>query len=113
LTGVAEPTVIVLLAVVALTASFMVSYTRARAEGIGLSASVGLAPRLERLILIVVGIALAGLGYEIGLIGALGIIATLAVATTIQRIWHVHQQSVTSVVLPVASESTRESNERG
>jgi len=113
LTGVAEPTVIVLLAVVALTASFMVSYTRARAEGIGMSASVGLAPRLERLILIVVGIALAGLGYEIGLIGALGIIATLAVATTIQRIWHVHQQSVTSVVLPVASESTRESNERG
>jgi CDP-diacylglycerol--glycerol-3-phosphate 3-phosphatidyltransferase len=91
----------------------MVSYTRARAEGIGMSASVGLAPRLERLILIVVGIALAGLGYEIGLIGALGIIATLAVATTIQRIWHVHQQSVTSVVLPVASESTRESNERG
>jgi CDP-diacylglycerol--glycerol-3-phosphate 3-phosphatidyltransferase len=109
-----EPTGIVLLAVVALTASFMVSYTRARAEGIGLTASIGLAPRLERLILIVVGIALAGLGYEIGLIGALGIIATLAVATTIQRIWHVHRLSVTAVTpLPAAQDTTRETNERG
>jgi phosphatidylinositol phosphate synthase len=89
----ADPTGPVLLALVAMAGSFMVSYTRARAEGIGVSATVGLAPRLERLVLIVAGIFLAGIGLEIGLIGAIGVIAALSVATTVQRIWHVHRLS--------------------
>jgi phosphatidylinositol phosphate synthase len=89
----AEPTLPVLLALVAMAGSFMVSYTRARAEGIGVSASVGLAPRMERLVLIVAGIFLAGIGFEIGLIGAIGIIAALSVATTVQRISHVHRST--------------------
>jgi len=88
-----DPAGPVLLALLALAGSFMVSYTRARAEGIGLTASVGLAPRLERLVLIVAGIGLAGIGFEAGLIGALAIIAILSVATTVQRIWHVHRLS--------------------
>lgn len=88
----AEPVGPVLLALTALCGSFMVSYTRAKAESIGLTASVGLAPRTERLVLIVIGIGLAGLGLETGLIGAIGIIAALSVATTVQRIWHVRQQ---------------------
>jgi CDP-diacylglycerol--glycerol-3-phosphate 3-phosphatidyltransferase len=107
----ADPAAPVLLALVALAGSFMVSYTRARAEGIGLTASVGLAPRLERLVLIVVGIGLAGIGFEIGLLAALGIIAILSVATTIQRIWHVHQLS-TATPGGAANTSTRE-NEQG
>jgi CDP-diacylglycerol--glycerol-3-phosphate 3-phosphatidyltransferase len=86
-----EPAAPVLLALLALAGSFMVSYTRARAEGIGLTASVGLAPRMERLVLIVVGIVLAGIGFQIALIGALAVIALISVATTVQRIWHVHQ----------------------
>jgi CDP-diacylglycerol--glycerol-3-phosphate 3-phosphatidyltransferase len=89
----AEPTFPVLLALVALAGSFLVSYTRARAEGIGLSASIGVAPRAERLILIMAGIVLAGLGIGIALIGAMAIIAILSVATTIQRIWHVQRQA--------------------
>jgi CDP-diacylglycerol--glycerol-3-phosphate 3-phosphatidyltransferase len=96
LTTAVEPTGPVLLALVAMAGSFMVSYTRARAEGIGVSATVGLAPRMERLILLVAGILLAGLGLEMGLIGAIGVIAILSVATTIQRIWHVHRLSDTS-----------------
>ena len=82
----------VLLALAALSGSFMVSYTRAKAEALGLNASVGLAPRTERLVLIVAGTGLAGIGLEIGLLGAIGIIAALSAATTIQRIWHVRQQ---------------------
>jgi CDP-diacylglycerol--glycerol-3-phosphate 3-phosphatidyltransferase len=82
----------VLLALAALSGSFLVSYTRARAEGIGATASVGLAQRTERLVLIVAGISLAGLGFEIGLISAIAIVAALSAATTIQRIWHVRQQ---------------------
>ena len=88
-----EPAWPVLLTLVALAGSFLVSYSRARAEGIGLTASVGLAPRTERLVLVIAGIAIAGLGYEVGLIGALGIIAVLTTATVIQRIWHVWRQS--------------------
>ena len=88
----AEPIGPVLLALTALSGSFMVSYTRARAEGIGISASVGLAQRTERLVIIVAGIALAGLGVGIGLVGAIGIVAALSAATTVQRIWHVRQQ---------------------
>ena len=88
-----DPAWPVLVTLVALAGSFLVSYSRARAEGIGLTASVGLAPRTERLVLVIAGIAVAGLGYEIGLIAALGIIAVLTIATLLQRIWHVWRQS--------------------
>jgi CDP-diacylglycerol--glycerol-3-phosphate 3-phosphatidyltransferase len=87
-----DPVGPVLLTLAALAGSFMVSYTRAKAEGIGLTASVGLAPRTERLVLVVAGIALAGLGLGIGLMVAIGIIAVLSAATTVQRIWHVWRQ---------------------
>lgn len=88
-----DPAWPVLLTLVALAGSFLVSYSRARAEGIGLNANVGLAPRTERLVLVIAGIAVAGLGYDIGLIGALAIISVLTVATVVQRIWHVWRQS--------------------
>lgn len=107
LAGRGDPTWPVLLALVAMAASFMVSYTRARAEGIGVSATVGLAPRMERLVLLVAGIVLAGMGLEIGLIGAIGVIAVLSVATTIQRIWHVHHLS-TAGPRAATDDATRE-----
>jgi CDP-diacylglycerol--glycerol-3-phosphate 3-phosphatidyltransferase len=107
LAGAADPTWPVLLALIAMAASFMVSYTRARAEGIGVTATVGLAPRMERLVLLVAGIVLAGMGLEIGLIGAIGVIAALSVATTIQRIWHVHQLSAAGP-RSAADDTTRE-----
>ena len=87
------PTLPVLAVFVALAGSFLVSYARARAEGIGLSASIGLAPRTERLVLIIAGIALAGLGYTQVLIGTIILIAALTVATVVQRIWHVWRLS--------------------
>lgn len=93
LNALAEPTYPVLIAFVALAGSFLVSYSRARAEGIGLTASIGLAPRAERLVLAIGGVALAGLGWLPGLIGALAIIAALTVATVLQRIWHVWRLS--------------------
>ena len=69
------------------------SYARARAEGIGLSASVGLAPRTERLVLIIAGIAFAGMGFTPILIGTIVLVAALTVVTVIQRIWHVWRLS--------------------
>lgn len=83
----------VLAVIAALVGSFMVSYARARAEGIGLTASVGLAPRTERLVLVIVGVALAGLGFPPVLIGICVLVAALTVATVLQRIWHVWRLS--------------------
>jgi CDP-diacylglycerol--glycerol-3-phosphate 3-phosphatidyltransferase len=104
------PAVPVLLSMVALTGSFLVSYTRARAEGLGLTAEVGLAPRVERLVLVIGGIGLAGIGIEVALILALAVVAVLSVATSVQRIWHVHRLSA----LPPAGEpTTRETGIRG
>jgi len=103
----ADPTGPVVLALAALCGSFMVSYTRAKAEAFGISAAVGLAPRTERLVLVVAGIALAGLGISFGLIGAIGIVAALAAATTIQRIWHV-QREMTELPAVSRVDSTEE-----
>ncbi len=89
-----DPILPVLALMVALSGSFLVSYTHARAQGIGLAASVGLAPRTERLVLMIVGVALAGLGLTIGLIGVLVVLAILTVITVVQRIRHVWRLSV-------------------
>jgi CDP-diacylglycerol--glycerol-3-phosphate 3-phosphatidyltransferase len=70
----------VILASVALSMSLLVSYTRARAEGIGLQCKEGLLTRFERL-----GILIAGL--IVGqVIWAVALIAVLAGVTAIQRI---------------------------
>lgn len=89
-----EPMLAVVALLVALAGSFLVSYTHARAQGIGLSANVGLAPRTERLVIVIIGVALAGLGFTAGLIGILVILAALTVVTVVQRIrhvWHLSQ----------------------
>jgi CDP-diacylglycerol--glycerol-3-phosphate 3-phosphatidyltransferase len=108
-----DPTLPVLAAFVALSGSFMVSYSRARAEGVGFHASVGLAPRTERLVLIIVGIALAGLGLGAALIGAITIIAALTVATLIQRIWHVWRLAEQPRIAPATGERAEENVPRG
>lgn len=84
-----DATLPVLATILALIGSFMVSYSRARAEGIGVAAAVGLAPRTERLALVIAGIAIAGLGWPVALIGVLWLIVVLTTATVVQRIWHV------------------------
>lgn len=83
----------VMLAVLALTGSFMVSYSRARAEAAGFTASNGLAPRTERLLILVAGLAIAGLGTLIALPIAMAVIAILAWATVAQRIFFVRKQA--------------------
>jgi CDP-diacylglycerol---glycerol-3-phosphate 3-phosphatidyltransferase len=88
-----DPTWPVIAAMIAMGGSFLVSYAHARAQGIGLAADVGLAPRTERLVIVIVGLALAGLGFTPGLIGALVLLAILTVATVMQRIWHVWRSS--------------------
>jgi len=88
------------LAAAAAVSSFQVSYTRAKAESLGLHGEVGIAPRAERLVLLTIGLALAGLDGglasgargQIWLAGALGIIFATASITAVQRTWHVRTQ---------------------
>jgi phosphatidylglycerophosphate synthase len=86
-----------ILAAAAMTSAFMVSYARARSESLGFApgkgmANVGLAPREVRLVILTVGVALAGVNLSIlGL--TLGLITVLATITTIQRIVVTLQQA--------------------
>lgn len=80
----------VLLAVAAMATSLMVSYTRARAEGVGLQCKEGLLTRFERLVILI-----AGLIFNL-VIWALAIIAILAGITAVQRIWVTWQAARTA-----------------
>lgn len=72
----------------ALLGSFMVSYTRARAEGLGLDCKVGWFERPERLVLII----LAGLLKVFwAMSAALLLLAILSFITAAQRVMHVHR----------------------
>jgi phosphatidylglycerophosphate synthase len=91
---------VAVLAAAAAVSSFQVSYTRAKAESLSLHGEVGIAPRAERLVLLTVGLAAAGLDGglangargQVWLGSALGIIFVLASVTAIQRTWHVRSQ---------------------
>jgi CDP-diacylglycerol--glycerol-3-phosphate 3-phosphatidyltransferase len=93
-----DPVWPILALLTALAGSFLVSYAHARAQGIGLAADVGLAPRTERLVIVIAGVALAGLGFVPGLFAALVVLAVLTVITVIQRIWHVWHLSRATVI---------------
>jgi CDP-diacylglycerol--glycerol-3-phosphate 3-phosphatidyltransferase len=92
--------VVAVLAAAAAVSSFQVSYTRAKAESLNLHGEVGIAPRAERLVLLTIGLVLAGLdgGLATGARGqiwlsvALGIIFVTASITAVQRTWHVRTQ---------------------
>src|SRR5207248_6047763 len=73
-------------ALICLVSGQLVSYVRARAEGLGLSAKVGIAERAERLILIGVGGLTTGFGWRYGLDVALWLLAVLSLVTIGQRI---------------------------
>lgn len=78
--------------VVAALASLMVSYTRARAEALGVECKVGIATRPVRVVILAVGLIFAR-GASLGdfslLAPAVYVLAGLSVLTVAQRIWHV------------------------
>lgn len=75
-------------AIAALSGSFLVSYTRAKAESLGVRATVGPAPREARLVILLLGLAgwaLFGLGTAF--VAGVAVVAILASITALQRIW--------------------------
>lgn len=105
----------VVLAAAAMAAAFMVSYTRAKSEGLGFSsgtgmAAIGLAPREVRIVILALGLVAAGIlpslpadldtpgarAYPLSALAleaALGLIVILGTVTVIQRILHTRAQA--------------------
>jgi CDP-diacylglycerol--glycerol-3-phosphate 3-phosphatidyltransferase len=81
--------------VAAVLGSFMVSYTRARAEALGVACKVGLATRPVRVVILSAGLVFAkgaSLGHFEVLAPAVYVLAGLTVFTVLQRIWHVRRE---------------------
>src|SRR5271154_6329573 len=81
--------------VIAVLASLMVSYTRARAEALGVECKVGIATRPVRVVILAVGLVFAK-GASLGnfelLKPAVYVLAALSAITAVQRIWHVRSE---------------------
>lgn len=76
----------VLLIFLALVGSFMVSYLRARGEGLGVDSKVGVMTRPERVVVLAVGLLIGQVAV------ALGIIAALSYITSLHRFWHIQRE---------------------
>src|SRR3954453_8264742 len=82
---------LVLLALVCLVLGVLTSYVKARAEGGGLSADVGIVERTERLILVLVGTGVSGLGVPYAIHVALWLLLVGSAVTVGQRFVAVHR----------------------
>jgi CDP-diacylglycerol---glycerol-3-phosphate 3-phosphatidyltransferase len=80
--------------VIAVLASLLVSYTRARAEALGVECKVGIANRAVRVVILSIGLLLADLGV---LAPAVYVLAGLGTVTVLQRIFHVHRELAATV----------------
>jgi CDP-diacylglycerol---glycerol-3-phosphate 3-phosphatidyltransferase len=81
--------------VLAVLGSLMVSYTRARAEALGVECKVGIATRPVRVVLLSIGLIFAkgaGIGDFELLAPAIYVIAGLTIFTVFQRVWHVRNE---------------------
>lgn len=72
----------------------LVSYAKARAEGIGLRCDVGIAERPERLLIGLVSTGLAGLGVPYVLAAGLWLLAAASLVTFGQRVFAVHRAAL-------------------
>jgi CDP-diacylglycerol--glycerol-3-phosphate 3-phosphatidyltransferase len=76
----------VLLIFLALIGSFMVSYLRARGEGLGVDCKVGVMTRPERVVVLAGGLLIGQMAV------ALGIIAAFSCLTALHRFWHINKE---------------------
>lgn len=82
---------LVLLALLCLVLGVLTSYIKARAEGVGLSCDVGIVERLERLVLVLTGTGLYGLGVPYAVHIALWVLLAGSAVTVVQRLVAVHR----------------------
>lgn len=93
--------VLAMVALFCLVAGAVVSYVKARAEGLGLTCDVGLVERPERLVVGLVAAGIGGLGVPYVLSGGLWLLAVGSAVTVVQRLLHVHRQASSSASRPL------------
>jgi CDP-diacylglycerol--glycerol-3-phosphate 3-phosphatidyltransferase len=82
------------LALACLILGSVVSYAKARAEGLGMTANVGIAERAERLVVVLAATGLVGLGVpEVLLTVVLSLLALASLITVVQRMLEVRRQA--------------------
>lgn len=82
---------IAIAALVGMIAGFATSYIRAKAESLGVECKVGIAERPERVGGVMLGVFLAGIGFDVMLPVAVYVIAALSCITVAQRFAVVHR----------------------
>lgn len=83
------------MALTCLVLGSIVSYAKARAEGLGMTANVGIAERSDRLVVVLVATGLVGLGIpEAVLAVVLVLLAAASLVTVFQRIGTVRRQAM-------------------
>ena len=86
------------LALVCLVLGSIVPYARARAEGLGMTASGGIAERADRLLLVLVATGVVGMGAPtVVLTIILGLLAVASAITIVQRMSKVYRQAAAGV----------------
>jgi CDP-diacylglycerol--glycerol-3-phosphate 3-phosphatidyltransferase len=91
-TGGGDDRLLAVLALACLVLGGLVSYIKARAEALGMSADVGIAERADRLVLALVATGLSGLGVPHVLAVGLWVLAVASLLTCAQRIAVVRRQ---------------------
>lgn len=86
-----------------LVAGVVVSYAKARAEGLGYTCDVGIAERAERLLIALVAAGFDGLGVPFILALALWVLAVLSTVTVLQRFATVYRQATAPAPAPAGS----------
>ena len=81
------------LTIAAMLGSALVSYTRARAEGLGIECTIGIMQRAERIILLALGAVLGSIFnvFDLAMIIVLAMIAVISHITAIQRTFYVRK----------------------
>ncbi len=107
-TGGGDHRLTAVLALVCLVLGSLVSYAKARAEGLGMTANVGVAERADRLVAVLTATGLVGLGLPRGLLTVvLGLLAVASLVTVVQRMWTVRQQAVGTLAAGSPAEAGR------
>jgi CDP-diacylglycerol--glycerol-3-phosphate 3-phosphatidyltransferase len=82
------------LALYCLVSGSVTSYAKARAEGLGMTANVGIAERADRLVVVLVATGLSGLGIPYLQAAALWVLAVAGTITVVQRVLEVRRQAL-------------------
>jgi CDP-diacylglycerol--glycerol-3-phosphate 3-phosphatidyltransferase len=87
-------------ALLCLVLGSLTSYVRARAEGMGMTASVGIAERAERLIIVLIGTGLTGWPFRVPYVQAIALwllvaASTITVAQRFATVWRQSREATT------------------